>query len=103
MLDDEVLTLAVAKVPEALAKPLAPERDIAGRKRRQKSYARDLASLLRFDHDRCKKQAEIESDREHGPPHRHLVVLWLRGSLAELNYGRWVERKMSWLSEGIFD
>src|SRR5262249_49319428 len=71
ILDDDVLTLAVAKIPEALAKPLAPERDIAGGEGREKSYARNLFRRLRLGNElRCKK-TDNENQHEPDPPQGH--------------------------------
>ena len=62
ILDDDVLTFAVAKIPEALPKPLAPERDIAGREGCEKSYARNLPVYS--------ARPESWARREESPAHK---------------------------------
>jgi hypothetical protein len=62
ILDDDVLSLAVAKIPEALPKPLAPERDIAGREGCEKSYARNLPVYS--------ARPESWARREESPAHK---------------------------------
>src|SRR5262245_16453138 len=90
-LNREVAPLLVPKLAETLPKCFERIRNTA-RGRRQHSDPISRACLLRDGVTRDREngqdetEGERENDREPDPPHGHLRLRWLAGSLADLNY-----------------
>src|SRR5262245_131235 len=97
MLDDEVLALHIAEVPQSLGErpPQTRSLGISERDIAQDPEPVDLVPLLRPDRERRGKQTESEHHRESDPPHGHLGEERLAGSLADVNYWRFVRSNTS--------
>src|SRR5262245_18173360 len=83
MLDDDILSLDVARVAKTFAKPLYSVRCQSRGARPEKPNPRDLRWLLgvvlRLNGKRPRNQTDNEDDREPDPPHGHLAWDGWRG------------------------
>src|SRR5713101_1125212 len=70
LLDDEVLSLHIAEIPQSLLKSRSPALVLISRVRREKADLPNLSSLLGLGGERRGQKADGENDREPDQPHR---------------------------------
>jgi len=79
LFDDEVLSLHVPEIAQAVLEGSPPGLVEVGRIRRQKAYPQDLRHVLRLTGEWRKSKAQSQNDRESNQPHGHLVWDGWRG------------------------